>query len=158
MCDYCGCRNQPEIAELSQEHDRLLDLAYDLKHLAAGGSHTEVLAIVDGPFASLLAHHTGKEERGIFTQLRSHDEADDRLDALLTEHRELEAQLTAVREGHEGWRSVLVRLVADLNQHVIDEEVDLFPYAMYELRGPQWDRVAEVHADASPGAHVPAST
>jgi hemerythrin-like domain-containing protein len=155
MCDYCGCRNQPEINELSDEHDRLLDLAYQLHRLARRGSHAEVLAVVDGEFAALLDRHTGKEEQGLFTQLRSCDEADDRLDTLVGEHRELEARLAVVREAAAGWREVLTELVDDLDQHILDEEVDLFPYAMYELRAPQWDLVAEAHAAAAHASATP---
>ena len=146
MCDYCGCRNQPEINELSEEHERLLDLAYRLRRLARDGSHADVLDIVDGEFALLLDHHTSKEERGLFTQLRACNETDDRLDTLIGEHRTIEAAVSTIRTRTDGWRGTLVQLVEDLDQHILDEEVDLFPYAMYELRGPQWDRVAEVHA------------
>lgn len=146
MCDYCGCRNQPEINELSEEHDRLLDLAYELRQLARRGSHAEVLELVDGEFASLLDHHTDKEEQGLFTQLRSCFAADDRLDTLIGEHREIGVLVTTVRAGEDGWRDVLTQLVDDLDHHILDEEVDLFPYAMYELRGSQWARISEVHA------------
>lgn len=150
MCDYCGCRNQPAINELSQEHDRLLDLAYYLDRLARRGSHAEVLEVLDDEFASLLGHHTDKEEAGLFTQLRSCDETDDRLDTLIGEHRQIEASLAELRAGGEGWRQALDRLVDDLDEHILDEEVDLFPYAMYELRASHWDQVAQVHA-AAPG-------
>jgi hemerythrin-like domain-containing protein len=153
MCDYCGCREQPEIDELSEEHDRLLDLAYALRRLARHGTHAAVLEIVDGEFAPLLAHHTDKEERGLFTQLRSNYEADGRLDTLTDEHRELEGLLASVRARQDGWQQVLIRLVDDLARHILDEEVDLFPYAMYELGEAQWARVNEVHA-ASPGPSV----
>ena len=95
---------------------------------------------------SLLDHHTSKEERGLFTQLRACNETDDRLDTLIGEHRTIEAAVSTIRTRTDGWRGTLVQLVEDLDQHILDEEVDLFPYAMYELRGPQWDRVAEVHA------------
>ncbi len=149
MCDYCGCRLIPPIADLSQEHDRLMDLAYELRRLAAAGSRDRVVEILDGEFASLLRHHTDKEERGIFAELRVTGEADPRLDALIGEHRDIEALLALVRKGQEGWQEALGRLAGDLSSHIIDEEVDLFPYAMYELDDTQWDTVAEVHAAAS---------
>lgn len=145
MCDYCGCRFIPPIADLSAEHDRLMDLAYELRRLAEAGSRDRVVEILDGEFASLLRHHTDKEERGIFTQLRSTGEADTRLDALIGEHRDIEAQLARVHRGDDGWQEAVGRLASDLSGHIIDEEVDLFPYAMYELDDTQWDTVAEVH-------------
>jgi hemerythrin-like domain-containing protein len=149
MCDYCGCRNQPEINELSDEHNRLLDLAYQLHRLARRGSHTDVLAVIDGEFAPLLDHHTSKEEQGLFTQLRSRYAADDRLDTLIGEHHDIKVQVAAVHAGDHGWREALTRLVDDLDQHILDEEVDLFPYAMYELQPSQWTQVAQVHATSA---------
>lgn len=146
MCDYCGCRLQPEIEELSQEHERLLDLGYRLRRLARDHSHAEVLDLVDGEFAHLLDHHTDKEERGLFAELRSNHEAAERIDALVDEHHDIATHLAEVRAGGDGWREALTRLVAELDRHIMDEEVDLFPYSLYELREAQWDRVAEVHA------------
>lgn len=146
MCDYCGCRFIAPIADLSAEHDRLLDLAYGLRQLADDGAHDQVLDLLDGGFASLLRDHTDKEERGIFAQLRATGEADERLDQLIGEHRDIESQLALVRSGDDGWQDALHRLVADLSGHIVDEEVDLFPYAMYELDDGQWDTVAELHA------------
>lgn len=148
MCDYCGCRFIPPIADLSAEHDRLMDLAYELRRLAETGSRDRIVEILDGEFASLLRHHTDKEEQGIFTQLRSTGEADARLDALIGEHRDIEAQLARVRRGGDGWQQAVGRLASDLSGHIIDEEVDLFPYAMYELDDTQWDTVVEVHEAA----------
>jgi hemerythrin-like domain-containing protein len=113
-----------------------------------------VLELVDGGFADLLEHHTAKEERGLFTQLRSSYAADERLDTLTGEHRALEVLLASVRAGRDGWQEALVRFVDELANHVLDEEVDLFPYAMYELQDAQWERVAEVHAAASASIRV----
>lgn len=150
MCDYCGCRQQPAIAELSDEHDRLLDLGYRLRRLTACGWHEEVLAIIDDQLGPLLRHHTDREERGIFTQLRANFEADARLDELEAEHRDIDARLDRVRMATDGWQETLSQLVTDLAQHIFDEEVDLFPYAMYELTPAQWDAVAEVHTSSAP--------
>lgn len=157
MCDYCGCRLIPPIAELSEEHDRLLDLAYTLRRLAEDDAHDEVVQLLDGEFTSLLRRHTDKEEDGVFCQLRSLGAADDRLDQLVAEHRDIEEQLARVRRGGDGWQEELDRLAADLGDHVIDEEIDLFPFAMYELDDAQWDVVAEVHAGAevAPGGMGP---
>lgn len=146
MCDYCGCRLIPAIADLSDEHDRLLDLAYKLRRLAESGVHEEVVELLDGEFAPLLQRHTDKEEHGVFRQLRSVGAADERLDQLVGEHRDLEQQLDRVRRGGERWQAEVHELAAELSGHVIDEEVDLFPFAMYELDDGQWDEVTRVHA------------
>ena len=149
MCDYCGCRLLPPIAELSDEHDRLLDLAYSLRRLAENGDHAQLLELLDGEFTSLLATHTDKEERGVFHQLRSLGAADDRLDQLIGEHRDLEQQLDRLRRREDGWVEQVRVLAADLSGHIVDEEVDLFPFAMYELDDGQWDAVVEVHGSPS---------
>lgn len=151
MCDYCGCRFIPPIAELSEEHDRLMDLAYELRRLADAGERERVVEVLDGEFAALLRHHTAKEEQGVFAQLRTTGEADARLDTLVGEHRDIEAQLDRVRRGGDGegsWQEAVGELASDLAGHVLDEEVDLFPYAMYELDDAQWDTVSAVHASA----------
>ena len=146
MCGYCGCRHQPAIAELSDEHDRIQDLAHDLEHLARTSDHRTMCTLLDDHLAPLLQHHTDKEERGLFKQLRSCWEADDRLDTLVQEHRDIEDHLRQVRSGGPTWRQAVGQLVAELSQHILDEEVDLFPYALYELRPSQWDALTELHA------------
>ena len=146
MCDYCGCRFIPQIAELSDEHDRLLDLAYRLRRHAEAGTRDAVLDLLDGEFVALLQRHTDKEERGVFAELRAIGDADDRLDALVGEHRDLELLVARVRRGGADWPATVVQLATELSGHVVDEEVDLFPYAMYELDDARWDAVARVHA------------
>ncbi len=64
MCDYCGCRLIPPIADLSEEHDRLLDLAYRLRRLAEDGMRDQAMELLEGEFTTLLDHHTDKEEQG----------------------------------------------------------------------------------------------
>lgn len=146
VCDYCGCRLIPPIAELSEEHDRLLDLAYKLRRLADDGAREAAMALLEDEFTTLLRHHTSKEEQGIFDQLRSLGAAGARLDQLVDEHRDIEEQIARVQRGEQGWQDALRQLAADLSGHIVDEEVDLFPFAMYELDDAQWDTVAEVHA------------
>lgn len=87
MCAYCGCRQRPAIDELSEEHEQLLELVYGLRRRAETGDHAEVVAVLEGDLGPLLAHHADKEERGLFTQLRTSWHADDRLDTLVAAHR-----------------------------------------------------------------------
>ena len=145
MCDYCGCHSQTAIAELSEEHDRIQDLCYDLRRLDASDDEPAARRLVDERLAPLLLHHTDKEERGLFAELRSCWEADDRLDTLIDEHRDIEAQLQRVRAGGTGWQQAVRQLVTEISQHILDEEVDLFPYALYELRPRQWESLDELH-------------
>jgi hemerythrin-like domain-containing protein len=100
--------------------------------------------------ARAAARPTGKEEEGLFTQLRSAWEADDRLATLVDEHREIDDLAAAVLVDDVGWSGHLATLVATLSEHILSEETDLFPYALYELGHRQWNAVERVHA-AAPG-------
>lgn len=146
MCDYCGCRRQAPIDELSAEHERVQDLGYQLRQLARAGEHAAVVAVLEREFTPLLQAHTAKEERGVFTELRGSWDADDRLEALVDEHRALEAGLERVAAGDPGWAQALEALLTDLSEHVLAEETDLFPYALYELSARQWRAVEDAHA------------
>lgn len=145
MCDYCGCRRQAAIEELSGEHERILDLGYELRRWAARDDHAAARAVIEDELAPLLCHHTVKEEAGLFAELRRAWEADDRLDALVDEHRSIDEMLATAVRGGAGWRSEVEVLVALLAEHIVSEETDLFPYSLYELDPDQWDAIDAVH-------------
>ena len=148
MCDYCGCRRQATIDELSQEHEQLLNVVYRLRRDAARADHAAVVEVLDVELAPLLRRHTDKEERGLFVQLRDAWSVDGRLASLEDEHRRIEGLLETVVAGGASWRDALVCLGDELSEHIFDEETDLFPYAMYELSDGQWSAVEQVHANA----------
>jgi hemerythrin-like domain-containing protein len=154
VCDYCGCRRNPAIDELSAEHDQLLDLLYGLRRAAKRGAHTEVVSTLDNDVLPLLEAHTAKEEHGLFTELRTAWDCDVRLDSLVDEHRDVERRIDLVRSGAPGWAEELHRLADLLSSHIMDEETDLFPYALYELDDGQWNAVAAVHARSGTGRDV----
>ena len=62
MCDYCDCRSHPELAELSDEHDRIHVLLDRLRSTA-------------DELRNALDAHTRREERGVFAQLRQEVDA-----------------------------------------------------------------------------------
>jgi hemerythrin-like domain-containing protein len=157
VCDYCGCRSQPAIDELSEEHDRLLDLVYGLRRHATPGGHATVTAILEHEVVPLLRHHTDKEERGLFEQLRSAWGVDDRLATLVAEHRDIDGLVDHVLAGGPDWAAAVHGLVRSLSRHIADEETDLFPYALYELAERQWDAVEAVHGAAGDAARLAAS-
>ena len=147
MCDYCGCRRHAPIEELSEEHEELLEIGYRLRRLAREGAPAEALELLEERLVPLLRAHTAKEERGLFAQLRSTWAADDRLDALISEHRAMDAALATVCRGGPRWTAALEVLLADLAEHILAEETDLFPYAAYDLDADQWRAVEEVHSE-----------
>jgi iron-sulfur cluster repair protein YtfE (RIC family) len=147
MCDYCGCRRQPVIDELSEEHEHLLEQVSRLRRQARSGSHDEVARVLSTHVVPALAVHTTKEERGIFTELRRSWVADDRLDALVGEHRAIEELIGRILAAEDGWRPLVRELADELSGHIVDEETDLFPYALYELTPTQWEAVEGLHRD-----------
>lgn len=150
MCDYCGCRTAPAIDELSHEHERLLNLGHGARRRALSEDHATIVALLESEFLPLLTEHTRKEEAGLFAELRSTWEADDRIAALEDEHEELEELFDVVRRGGHGWREALDVAVRLLSDHVMDEETDLFPYALYALSPDQWSVVARRHEPVAP--------
>lgn len=152
MCDYCGCRRQAAIEELSLEHEQLLDLIYRLHRDVERDDHPAVVRRIESELAPLLRQHTDKEERGLFVQLRAAWIADDRLRVLEGEHRRVEELLDRVVRGGKGWQDALERLGDELSEHTFDEETDLFPYAVYELSDEQWAAVEEAHGLAAQDA------
>ena len=66
MCDYCGCRAEPEIAALSAEHEHLLALTAQLRRAHEGGVP---VAEVVAELAGMLGPHARREERGVFAAL-----------------------------------------------------------------------------------------
>jgi hemerythrin-like domain-containing protein len=146
VCDYCGCRTAPAIDELSDEHDRLLNLGHGARRRALTEDYATIVALLESEFLPLLAAHTRKEEAGLFAELRASWEADDRIAALEDEHEEIDALFDVVRRGGHGWRGALDVAVRLLSDHVMDEETDLFPYALYALSPEQWADVTRRHA------------
>lgn len=158
MCDYCGCRRQPVIDELSDEHEQLLEHVSQLRRLARKGSHDEVARILRAHVVPALAVHTDKEERGIFTELRRAWVADDRLDALVGEHRAIEELIQRILTAELEWRPLVRELADELSGHIVDEETDLFPYALYELTPAQWESVEGLHRELRDREVTPAVT
>lgn len=152
MCDYCGCRRQAAIDELSEEHERLLDLTYGLRKAAKRADHAAVMTTLADEIVPLLQRHTDKEERGLFTQLRQAWGCDTRLDTLIDEHRDIEERIERIRAAAPAWPDEVRRLANDLSAHIMDEETDLFPYAVYELDDAHWSAIDAVHASSKPVA------
>lgn len=140
MCDHCGCRSFGAISELSAEHDRILVLAWDVAEATRQGT-----APSDGArdqLLSLLERHVLKEETGLYPLLRAADSLDDDTsDALESEHRELDLLLTS---GGRFDRLAYLALAA----HIEQEEMELFPSAMFAFEDDDWDSIDAAHRDA----------
>jgi Hemerythrin HHE cation binding domain len=140
MCDSCGCRDQPIIAELGAEHEHVLALAdRAVRALRAGypdEARSDALAIV-----AVLGEHTRKEEAGLFAELSAAGFAPD-VEVLLGDHHLIEALgAVASSPGLEGLDVALFRL----EDHIFREEQDVFPAAVTLLDGAAWGRADAAH-------------
>ncbi len=139
MCDHCGCRTIPAIAELTADHERILTLAWKVAEgfrLGQGAPPAmgkELLALLDV--------HVVKEESGLYPLLAaSGDLAADTLSELEEEHRTLHL---ALKGGAFDRRDYFA-----LAAHIEAEETDLFPAAMFAFDDETWSELELIHRQA----------
>lgn len=135
MCDHCGCRAFPPIAELSAEHEEILARAWELAEAARAGDSApaDVEALV-----SLLDVHIAKEETGLYPALVACARLPaERRDELEEEHRVLRRALLAGTFDRREFYA--------LAAHAEVEELELFPAAMTVFDEDRWEAVATAH-------------
>ncbi len=125
MCDHCSCRQFRPIADLSAEHEVILGHAWQVAEgTDADGDHARALLVV-------LDDHVRKEELGLYPWLsQTGDLADDVLARLEVEHVEVRSEIV---EGRFDRRSYFA-----LAAHVEEEEMELFPAAMFAFDEDEW--------------------
>jgi hemerythrin-like domain-containing protein len=125
MCDHCSCRTFGPIADLSREHEEILTLAWEVAEGrdATGERARALLAVLDG--------HVRKEELGLYPWLaHTGDLPDDVLERLEDEHVEVRAEIV----GGSFDRLDYYALAA----HIEEEEMELFPAAMFAFDDDAW--------------------
>jgi len=145
MCSYCGCRALTEIADLTAQHEELVNATGPLRRAAEAQDHETAKAFVASLIA-LLNAHTSQEELGVFAELRKREEFTEHVDGLCAEHVHLHALFARISDGEIGLAS---EAIAALREHIEKEENGLFPAAAVELEGPVWQELAERHANQS---------
>ncbi len=128
MCEYCGCRDNPEIAALGAEHDAIVDLADRVVEGVRSGTMT--LGEGVARLRELLVPHVRREESGVFRVAERVGLRNEYVDDLEDDHRRYGASL-----GDPDLLSVdtLEALLDDLYRHIAVEEYDLFPVVAREL-------------------------
>lgn len=139
MCDYCDCRSHPEIAALSDDHERLGELLGRLTRAVADDDRAAA-ELVGGELHALLGTHADREERGVFVQLRLADVGDGYVALFEDDHKLVHALLDQCQG--PGWKQAAGDLARVLGDHILREETDLFPAAHQLLTPRQWDAVA----------------
>lgn len=138
MCDHCGCRSFPPIAELTEEHERILALAWTL---AEATRTARVWPPGDAEaLLALLEVHAAKEESGLYPELVQLDALSASDCGLLEhEHRAIRATLAASSfDRHDYY---------ELASHIEVEETELFSAARFAFEEPEWDAMAAAHLD-----------
>jgi hemerythrin-like domain-containing protein len=145
MCDHCGCRAFPAIAELTAEHEAILGLAETLAD--ATRHHRAIDVEARGRLIAVLQTHVAKEEAGLYPLLIAEMGEDaDAFDHLEVEHRELFDAIDADAFDH-------LALYA-LQRHIEEEEEVLFSGALFHFDGDTWDDLDAVQRKVDQSALV----
>ncbi|MDQ1483938.1 MAG: hypothetical protein QOF35_2014 [Actinomycetota bacterium] len=152
MCEYCGCQQIATIAELTREHDAVVTLAAETQNALADRRLQDV---VNGCAQILvtLAPHTVVEEEGLFPAMAN--EFPDHIDALRSEHREIEKVLGEAGQCADSfpddptWPERLTAVLHLLRDHILKEQDGVFPAALIALDPDQWERIEEIRARVS---------
>jgi hemerythrin-like domain-containing protein len=144
MCEYCGCQQIDSIAELYGEHDAVVALVADVQSALADQRPQDVVDSC-GQILAILGPHTVVEEEGLFPELT--DEFPDHIEALRSDHREIEKVLGESAAGYPDdptWPERLLGVLFLLREHILKEQDGVFPAALIALDPEQWERVEAV--------------
>ena len=128
MCEYCGCRDNPEIALLGAQHDAIVDLADQVIGSVRSGDTTMLDAM--SRLSELLIPHVSREEAGVFRVAEEIGLGNQYVDDLEEDHRRFHA-LMAQPESLDA--ESLESMLDDLYRHIAVEEYDLFPVVANEM-------------------------
>jgi hemerythrin-like domain-containing protein len=151
VCEYCGCQDLVTIAELTAEHDVLVNLSGQARRALLAGD-LDAAAELTRAMATVLAPHTSVEEEALFPAMAA--EFSDHVHGLLSEHRLIEGVLgeSAQRTPDDpGWPGRLENALEVLREHIIKEQDGLFPAALVALDPAHWDQVEAVRARVGTG-------
>lgn len=139
MCSYCGCRALTEIADLTAQHEKIINATSPLRRAAEIQDHESIKAHV-ALIIALLNPHTSQEELGIFAELGKREEFTEHVKMLCAEHEHLQALFARVSDGEIGLAS---QAISALREHIEKEENGFFPAAAVELEGIIWQELAD---------------
>lgn len=147
MCEHCGCRGVPPIAELMDEHSALMVQAHFVRRELGAGDHAAAMALL----ADLVTHldrHVQREEDGIFRAMRATGEFIEEIDGLEGEHRDLAAAVAVLDPDSADFAALVTRLLDDLDAHVEREDLGIFPVSVVTLGAKGWAMVDEAHTSS----------
>lgn len=139
MCSYCGCRALTEIADLTAQHEQIINATGPLRKAAAAQDHESIKTHVSS-IVALLNPHTSQEELGVFAELSKRTEFTEHVKTLCAEHEHLHALFARMANGETGLADTAINA---LREHIEKEENGLFPAAAVELEGSLWQELAD---------------
>lgn len=157
MCEYCGCRALTVIADLTAEHDRVVELIGRARTAHRSGD-LSALAGIARNIRAVLGPHTAVEEQGLFPPLAA--EFGGHVHALIAEHRHIETVLAEAAGGtptDPAWPARLLATLHTLREHILAEQDGAFPAALSVLEPADWDAAAAVRARVGPSAPAPST-
>ena len=146
MCEYCGCQQIAVIGELTREHDAVVTLIGQIQRSLVGQRLADVASDCQ-QISSILIAHTVVEEQGLFPEMV--DEFPDHIEALRSEHRDIENVLSEAAGGvpdDPTWPDRLPHALFLLREHILKEQDGVFPAALAALDADQWERIEAVRA------------
>ncbi|HEX6518010.1 MAG TPA: hemerythrin domain-containing protein [Nocardioidaceae bacterium] len=153
MCNYCGCRAVAAVAELTDEHERIGNVAGDLEGAIDRGD-LALAATLLADLRALLSPHLTVEEDGLFPLMAAREEFAEGIAVLYDDHDDIDGVLD---QPSPDW-SAVKRAIAQLHEHIDREEHGLFPAALATLTPEQWDAVDEARARVGSPVAVPTLT
>jgi hypothetical protein len=155
MCNYCGCRDFPLVALLTEQHDAIEEHAGELRRAIVDDREADASRLLEALVGELIPH-TATEEGGLFAELRAEGSLTVAVARLCAEHVDIHGVLGAVDRTAPDWPAVLAALER-LHRHIDNEEHGLFPAAVIALPIPAWDRITttEPAVSAQLGASEP---
>lgn len=136
MCDYCGCREHEAIAQLSIEHETVLEMLTELQRHADKHDSAAARPLL-ARLHDVLCPHALREEHWVFAELEHAGVAPTYIIMFEADHQ----QILFARTETANWEPATRELVRTLRDHIAREESDLFPAARQLLIPSQWDAV-----------------
>lgn len=146
MCGHCGCHGVDAIRELKDEHDALVVEAGVVRRLLAEGDREAALAHLK-QLVEHLAGHVQREERGIFTAMRTSGEYVEEVDALEAEHVHLDAGIDRLDPTAPDFDHHVAALFRELAEHIEREDLGIFPASVVTLGAGGWETVEAAHSE-----------
>lgn len=145
MCDYCGCRSRPLVAQLAVDHERIAVLVSAARRALDDDDRVAARPVLD-ELGTLLRAHDELEEGGIYPELIA---AGLGSPALQADHEAVDAAIRRALADAPGAWADLPAALDRLTTHIATEEYDVFPAAHQVLSDPAWDRIERHRAEAS---------